>query len=234
MMQWFKHMHIHDLFTPYEFSITYIANKLLDTLTWYECGCMAWAFTRCMIQPDYGKDKSVRDFANESNFSEESKDYLDRLCRFTDGAGSERYRLNQLLEIMNQNAMYQILQPKLPNDIAMFPRIKKAMELKGVSFLLEADVDEIYMNNDKTRVTGISVNVFVNNVLQSRTINADNIILAVPPKDLSMILNASPCPNAFGSLKEWSTKSSYDTDVAAIFHWNQELDIYTIVQLHVI
>jgi hypothetical protein len=225
MMQWFKHMHIHDLFTPYEFSITYIANKLLDTLTWYECGCMAWAFTRCMIQPDYGKDKSVRDFANESNFSEESKDYLDRLCRFTDGAGSERYRLNQLLEIMNQNAMYQILQPKLPNDIAMFPRIKKAMELKGVSFLLEADVDEIYMNNDKTRVTGISVNVFVNNVLQSRTINADNIILAVPPKDLSMILNASPCPNAFGSLKEWSTKSSYDTDVAAIFHWNQELDI---------
>lgn len=221
MMRWFKHMHIHDLFTPYHYGTTSIANKLLDKLSWYECGCMAWAFTRCMIQSEYGKDKSVRDFANESNFSEESKDYLDRLCRFTDGAGSDRYRLNQLLEIMNQNAMYTILQPKLPNDIAMFPRIQHALERKGVTFLLDADVEEILMNNAQTRVTGISVH----HNLQSRTLFADNVILAVPPKDLSIILNASPCPTAFGSLTEWSTQSSYDTDLAAIFHWNQELDI---------
>jgi hypothetical protein len=221
MMRWFKHMHIHDLFTPYHFGILSIANKLIDKLSWYECVCMGWAFTRCMIQTDYGSDISVRDFANDSNFSDESKDFLDRLCRFTDGAGSDRYRLKQLLEIFNQNAMYTILQPKLPNDIAMLPRITQAMERKGVTFLLEADVEEILMNNAQTRVTGISVR----HNLQTVTYLASNVIIAVPPKDLSLILDASPCPNAFGSLTQWTTQSSYDTHVSAIFHWNQELDI---------
>jgi hypothetical protein len=221
MMRWFKHMHIHDLFTPYDFGITSIASKLLDKLSWIECARMGWAFTRSMIETDYGSNISVNDFAYESNFSEESKDFLDRLCRFTDGAGSDRYRLKQLLDIMNQNAMYSILQPKLPNDVAMFPRITQAMERKGVTFLLEAEVEEILMNNAQTRVTGISVR----HNLQSVTYLASNVILAVPPKDLSMILNESPCPNAFGSLSEWTTQSSYDTHVAAIFHWNQELDL---------
>jgi predicted NAD/FAD-dependent oxidoreductase len=221
MMKWFKHMHIDDLFTPYHFNIPYVANKLIDKLSWYECGCMAWAFTRCMFQSEYGNDKSVHDFVIESNFSEESKDYIDRLCRFTDGAGSERYRLKQFLEMMNQNAMYTILQPKLPNDIAMFPHIQHAMARKGVTFLLDADVEEILMNNAQTRVTGISVH----HDLQSVTLQADNVILAVPPKDLSIILNASLCSNAFGSLEDWTIKSSYDTHVSAIFHWNQELDI---------
>ena len=220
-MRWFKHMHIHDLFTPYHFSIPYIANKLLDTLSWYECGCMVWAFTRCMVQSDYGTDTSVRDFATEYKFSEEAKDYLDRLCRFTDGAGSDRYTLKQLLEIINQNATYSILQPKLPNDIAMFPRIQQALERKGVTFLLDADVEDILMNNAQTRVTGVSVH----HDLQSVTLLADNVIMAVPPKALTTLLDTSPCPTAFGALTQWSTQSSYETDVAAIFHWNETLDV---------
>jgi predicted NAD/FAD-dependent oxidoreductase len=221
MMQWFKHMHIHDLFTPYHLGITSIANKLLDKLSWAETARMAWAFTRSMIQTDYGSDISVLDFANASHFSDASKDFLDRLCRFTDGAGADRYRLKQLLDILNQNAMYSLLQPKLPNDIGMFPRIQHAMERVGVTFLLDAEVEEILMNNTQTRVTGISVH----HHLQSVTYQASNVILAVPPKDLALILNESPCSNAFGSLTQWTTQSSYDTHVAAIFHWNHELDI---------
>ena len=79
MMKWFKHMHMDDLFTPYHFNIPYVANKLIDKLSWYECGCMAWAFTRCMFQSEYGNDKSVHDFVIESNFSEESKSEISGL-----------------------------------------------------------------------------------------------------------------------------------------------------------
>ena len=216
MFKLFHHMNIHDLFTSYEFQIGFVAEHIVNQLSWYECLCISWAFVRMMIDPHYGETISVLTFATNHSFSADSKAYLDRLCRFTDGAGSDRYNINQLLQILNQNAFYRILQPTVPNDIGMFPRMQYALENKGVSFLLSTSVERMILQNNK--VTGL----VVTQDSQTLTLNCSNVILAVTPKDLVALL---PVSAPFGDLSDWVIQSSYNVDVAGIFHWDQKINL---------
>jgi hypothetical protein len=87
----------------------------------------------------------------ENNFSKETIDYVDRLCRLTDGAGSERYTLYEFLQLINQQSLYSLYQPRLPNNILLFKIFENALnQNNNVDILLNTTVTKIYNQNNKS------------------------------------------------------------------------------------
>ena len=203
----------HDLFTPYHFSIIYITTQLLFHLTFWEILIFVNEFMIFLNYP-YDQRMSVQTFTEKNGFSVSSIDYLDRMCRFSDGAGMERYSMYQLLQLINQQLFYGLYQPKLPNDIGLLPIMQKAIEDTGVHILFNQTVSSILYQNGL--VTGVKTS--------NEMIYGHNIVLAVPPPALFKLLQSpdhSPfIMNAFGNIKHWTQQSSYNIDIAATFHWD--------------
>jgi hypothetical protein len=97
----------------------------------------------------------MKTFLEENNFSKKSIELINRICRLTDGAGIEKYTLNEFLQLVNQQSLYKIYQPKLPNDIGLFKIWKSYLEKKNVEFLLSSEVEELLLNEDKTSIKNI-------------------------------------------------------------------------------
>ena len=218
-IDWFDKMNIcfEDHFTTYNYGTTTIMGEVMNRLNFSELFWMSTAYMNLVIDSNYGKRVSVKDFCISNGFSVSSQDYLDRLCRFSDGGGYERYSIFQLLQLFNQNFFYNIYQPKRPNDIALFPMIQEYLENMGVTFKLQTSVTNLLMNNGKTRITGITCQPANIGLLE---LQCNNLILAVPPVDIYRLVSVSPCPYAFGDINLWTTKSSYNVDIGATFHWD--------------
>lgn len=74
------------------------------------------------------------------SFTPESKDFIERLCLLTDGAGPDRYPLHKLTNLINQQAFYTLLQPTKPMDSALFDQWKHLLEDKhSCTFLLNTE-----------------------------------------------------------------------------------------------
>jgi hypothetical protein len=210
-----------DFFVNYQFSIASLANRMIDTLYTYELAAISWAFLQFTFDSSYGKQISVKSFAEDYGFSPESKDFLDRFCRLSDGADYERFSMYQFLQTTNQSLFYSIQQPNSPNDVGLFPAIKRVLDEENIQLRLNTTVTQLIMNSNQTKVTGVTVQ----QGSISSTLYANHVILAVTPQDLYKILTPSPCPNAFGSLANWVSTSSYNTYIGATFHWNTVVPI---------
>lgn len=205
-------MGIRDIFVSYRFSLFHTASKLIRKLTLAEILYLAISFILFLVKP-YGEHVSVADWCCE--FRAESKEVLDRFCRFTDGAGSDRYSIQKLFQIVNQNLFYNFLQPRLPNDVALFPQMRTAIEATGyVSFLLGHSVTRVLTTND--RVTGVVLS-------DGTTINCDKALLCVPPPSVHSILNSSNL--LYPGVERMIRDSTYDTYLSATFHYPSLLDI---------
>lgn len=207
----------YKIFTPYKFGNSLFTERFFDTLTWSELLSITLVFILFMFDPTYGKDTSVQQFMNTYGFCASSKDFMDRFCRSTDGAGVDRFTLWQLLQVFNQNLFYGIYQPRKPNDVILLPAMKLAIEATNyVEIMLNATVQSIVMDTP-THVTGVVVN--------GTTFTATNIIMAVPPKDVVTLCNSNiNLVNAFGTgLNTWFQNTQYNNDIAVIFHWDTKL-----------
>jgi len=196
-----------DFFTPYNFSITNIGGDSLSHFTFTDKLKMGYEYLKFFTRIDCSKHISMESYMNDNNFSKSSKDYVDRLCRMTDGAGYKRYSKYQFLQLLNQEGFYSLQQPKKPNDIALFPKIMEAIEISGnVDVKLNSTV--VKLNADKASNHISSV------VLKDGTnIKCKNVILAIPPKNMYSLLLGNPeTVNAFGDydpiMKSWVIDSS--------------------------
>lgn len=208
----------YDLFTPYKFSIVYIGLEIVKNLSFWENLMLFGEFIKFIFSPSYNKTVSVKTFTETHGFSTASISFLDRLCRFSDGAGMERYSVYQLLQLINQQLWYGLYQPKLPNDIGLFPIMNTALQDTGnIEIQLNKTVTSILFEN------GIATGVKIG----TQMLYANNIVLAVPPPALYQLLQSSPqpIPNAFGLLTDWTKNSTYNVDIAATFHWDTQLDL---------
>jgi len=206
------------LFTPYHFSIGFTSSELVKHLSFSENLLLANEFIHLIYSPFYDQKISVQTFTERHGFSASSIDYLDRLCRFSDGGGMNRYSMYQLLQLINQNIFYSIYQPTLPNDVGLFPIMQNALVQTGkVTLSLNQTVVSILYQDGKA--TGV--------VTSSGNVMGNNIVLAVPPPALYSIVNASPSPvpSAFGDLGCWVEQSSYNIDIGATFHWDTSLNL---------
>ena len=132
----------YDLFVQYKFNITTIGKESIWTaLTFGELFMLFSDFIALLINDNYGKDISMKEHLINLEFSEKSKDMIDRICRLTDGANSSNYTLHQFLQLLNQQFFYGLYQPNEPNDIGLFKKWREYLERNGVAFLLNASVE---------------------------------------------------------------------------------------------
>ena len=121
----------------------------------------------------------MKNFVNDNDFSIETIDIIDRFCIISDGATLEKFTLNEMLQLLNQNFFYSSYQPKIPNDKGLFLQWKQFLESNNVNFLLNTSVITV------TETSGIVNSVITNN---GQKIYGDAIILALPPIYIKNIL----------------------------------------------
>jgi hypothetical protein len=206
---------LDDSFTGYNFKISEIGSKSIPDFSGSEMTKLIGAFLIFMVYPNYGADISMSDFAKD--FSTGTKDYIDRLCRLTDGAGYDRYTLKEFLSIINDQGPQQLYQPKEPMDVGVLTKWEKYLLDKGVKIIKDTEVKTIEVNNGKV----VSVN---------GTYYADRFILAMPPKEIYNILSAQTggIKDAFGPFNDFSNyaeQTNYIEYIPISFHWKTKLNI---------
>ena len=213
-----------NLFTPYNFTISAISGEtVFNALTKRELFKLFINFIYLIFNDDYGNNTTMKTFLEENNFSKKSTELINRICRLTDGAGIEKYTLNEFLQLVNQQSLYKIYQPKLPNDIGLFKIWKSYLEKKNVEFLLSSEVEELLLNDDKTSIKNIKIK---NN--SQLSISAKKFVMAVPPINMVKIIEKSndDVKNAFGDfnmLKKWSIDNAYIDYISITLHWDSVL-----------
>ena len=209
------------IFTEYKASIAKIDKKTIASLNKKEKWALFVAFLRLIIDSNYGKDISIQQFMDNNNFTEESKDYIQRLCRLTDGASSENYTLFQFLQLQNQQYFYKLYQPRLPNDKGLIFLWEEKLKSTGnVTIIKNTKVSRLNKVNNKIE----NITCLIDGIFSSFT--AKKIILTIPPKPLYHLLNSSKgVEKVFGDLKEWKSKNSYFDYIPLTFHYKNDVDL---------
>lgn len=219
-------LNFYNLFTEYNFDISNIGKKTTYDLSKYELACFTLAILKLSIVPNYGKNKSIKKFMDENAFSENSKDYIDRVCRLTDGATSDKYTLFQFLQLANQQVLYKLYQPKLPNDRGLIKLWEeKLLSNKNIDILLNHDVIKLNLSNN--RITSIEIK---DKITQNQyKMYGKNFILTIPPKPLiNLLKNSKGCENSFGDIKsfeKWGLQNSYFDYIPITLHWNDKVKL---------
>lgn len=209
-------------FTPYAFFLNNISNNVLSELTFSEIIAYARGFISFLINPKPTEKITVGDFMRENNFSAKGRDFIERICRLTDGAGPDRYTLWEFFELINQNFAYTIVQPVVPNDVGFLKNWENALVGHNVRIMLNTEVKRIQTNN--SRITSI----LVQNEAGVRQICGKNFIFAIPLWNLVEILKNSDSlvQGAYGPFRkliEYTIASEYITYIPVTLHWNTKL-----------
>jgi hypothetical protein len=220
----------YKLFTPYNFSIATIGGQTLwSTLSFSEMFSLFIDFIILLANDDYGKNMSMQEYVESRGFTSKSRDMIDRICRLTDGATISKYTLNEFLQLFNQQALYRLYQPKLPNDISLFALWKSYLEKANVDFLLNTTVEALQINTITNSPSIHSVKCKYGD--KDIEIFGDKFIIATPPTNLVKILensNDEQIQNSFGdfeTLKAWSRDTDYIEYISVIFHWDTKLNL---------
>lgn len=212
-----------DLFIPYKFKHVNIDNKTILSLNFNEIMALLSAFIKLIVNKDYGKTVSIKDFMIENNFSESSYDYIERLCLLTDGATIEDYTLFQFLQLVNQQFFYSLFQPKLPNDKGLIKLWTNKLLENNVKILLNSQVIKIDVENNN-----VSKLIIIENGIQKEIIG-NKYVLSIPPKPFYDLISSNPkTENNFGNNKEiqqWKVKNSYFDYITLTFHYKNEVTL---------
>lgn len=194
----------NEIFTKQNVDFGSIIKKSLRIFSIAEMAILSVAF---ILQNIINKKISVYDFTVKYNFSKESKHFMDRLCRMTDGGGIKRYTMYKFLQLMNQNIFYDIYQPKIPNDKKLFKLWKE--KING-DIVLNANIENITESN-----------IMIN----GKMYNFKRCILAIPPYDIINLIQGTEIENLYGridKLKEFEKKTRYYRSITIIMHWNNK------------
>jgi uncharacterized protein with NAD-binding domain and iron-sulfur cluster len=214
----------YDLFTPYNFSMSQIGGEtVFSTLNFSEIFKIGWQFFLLIFNNKHGMKVSMEEFMTKYNFKDASKQLIDRLTRLTDGAGADRYTLNEFLQLFNQQFLYRIYQPKKPNDVGLFKMWQDYLTSKGVTFRLSTEVKNIIYDN----TTNLAKSITLNN---NEIISSKKIVLAIPPESFSPILNNSVneiknCFMEYNDLVKYTENTAYMTYISFTFHWDTDLKL---------
>ena len=208
----------YDLFTRYKFGITQIGGEtIFSILSISELFILTYAFMCLIINENYGNDIILYDYIK--NFKESSKEIIDRVCKLTDGGGSDKFTLNEFLQLFNQQFFYNLYQPKYPNDIGLFKIWIDYLQKKNVEFLLNCDINSVNITNNKINF----INISVNNT--TRTIYGKTFVLAMPPEQLLNVITEFKIPHSLGDLKQFTLDTRYIDYISITFHWDKKLNL---------
>jgi len=184
-----------DVFEPAVFS-----PELIDGKRWYqwlsagEIANLSFEYTVfALFNASHGKRISMKSYCAQKNFSARSAAYVDLVCRFSDGAGADRYSLWEFVSGFDQHLRSFYL-PRRPNTY-LFDRWQTFLERRGVDVMAGANV---------AKVTSHSVTV------GSAVMHASKkVILAVPPYHADRLLQKSGIRSET-KFRDFSKKTKYD------------------------
>jgi hypothetical protein len=205
-----------DHFVSYNFGASTIANEtLFQVFGIREYLVFAYFFSRLTYQSNFGERVSVKETVDYHNFSDKSKDTLDRFCRLIDGVGSDLFPLGSLLQIMNQNALYKAFQPKISNDQGLFCKLENYLVYnKKIDIVKHSKVFKISKEKGLFKVLCMTGEIYL----------SKNVVLAMPPDKLIKNIDIeSKWINE--TLKEESKISRYDEYKSLTFHWGDKLNL---------
>jgi hypothetical protein len=214
-------LHFGDFFTKYDFQMSAIGNETLwNVLSPYEFLAFAWNFMNLIFNDNFGHNISMLEVMDSYNFSANTRDIIDRLCRLTDGAGSDRYTLNEFLSLFNQQLFYNIYQPKKPLDVGLFKAWKEYLDNSGyVDILLGSKVQSLNV----TKLNSVS-GVVVETDGTTTEYTGKQFILAIPPANSYYILQRMQV-EAVVSFKDWANATRYNEYISLTFHYDTKLDL---------
>ncbi len=149
-------------------------SKLLSYFTWNELSVFLATYFKYILNNDYGIHTSLKTFCAKKGYTPKAIDAIDKLCRYIDGAGIDRYSLNKLLKIIDSTS--SILQPKAPLDNILFRPWQKYLTSHNVDFMLGLEINHINYNKEANKIDYITIN--------NKNIRLDKLILAIPPSSL--------------------------------------------------
>lgn len=202
----------YKLFTPYQFNISNIGDSgFLDVLGAFEILSFMRAYVECFLFRINYKNTSVLEYMEDKLFNDESKDYIDRICRLTDGAGADNYSMSKFLQLINQESVNKLFQPKIPNDKGLIKLWTDKLNNNGVTIQSNVEVLEIYED-----IFGFGVKT------SNEIVYGKNIIFAIPPYELSKISNIGNIKNMD---KNWLYRNTYNNYISISFGWNVDLKL---------
>ena len=225
----------NDLFVQYNFSTASMMTEALKVLTMREIATLFWGF---MTLNDSFKDITLMEYLSSHDFSKASIDILDRIGRLTDGGSADTYTLFSFLQILNQNFLYGIYQPRVPNDVGLFRIWEDALLKRGVVIMKNAAIDRFIISdahapdaaspNAMANVKGIAVRDSRSESSKPIVCGCKRIILACPPQDVQRILtaHAAEMGSAFGpEFDRFQQETQYLPYISVIFHWRSVLRV---------
>ncbi len=198
----------HDIFVPYKFKISDIGKRNIMSLKPMELLQLVIAFLKLVLNSDYGSDISMKQFMIDNHFEPSSIDYIDRVCRVVDGATSEKFSLNEFLQIANQQAFYPLYQPRIPNDLGFIKKWQDYITKAGVEIKLNSKLTKLLPDTNQIMINGKDVYTY------------KNLILALNPY---VIFKTIPT-NVFPVITpQYASRTRYLTYVSLTFNWNKKL-----------
>lgn len=161
------------------------------------------------IIPNWGKCISVYKFCKTWNFSKESIDFINQICKGTDGADIYKYPLNTFFQLVTQHIGHSFYHPRYPNDSSLFKIWKAHLKSRGVKFDFGTKITLVEQRRNQILLTSNNANVY----------KCKKVIFAIPPIELQKILINSGLPRI---------KPSYLNDTRYIpyqsitFHWSKK------------
>jgi hypothetical protein len=219
-----------DLFIPYKSKPTDIDNKTIQinnkinlNLTFNEIMALLLAFLKLIVNKDYGRTVSMKDFMKKNNFSENSYDFIERLCLLSDGATIDNYTLFQFLQYINKQFFYSLYQPKIPNDRGLIKIWTEKLLKNNVKILLNSKVIKIDVENNNVSRLIINENGIEKEII------ANKYVLTIPPKPFYNLISSNPkTENIFGNnkkIQKWKVKNSYFDYITLTFHYKNEVKL---------
>ena len=209
-----------DLFVKYNFSTATMMTEALRVLSPREIATLFWSF---ITLNDSFKGITLLEYLSSHTFSKASIDILDRIGRLTDGGSADTYTLFSFLQILNQNFLYGIYQPRVPNDVGLFRIWEDALVKRGVVIAKHAEIDRFIVSAQ--RVTGIALRTRTNN--EPVVFGCARIILACPPQEVQRILDQhANLGAAFGpEFDRFQQSTQYLPYISVIFHWRTKINV---------
>lgn len=215
------------IFTKYKSQVLDDGLRIAKMLSSRELLCLVNSFALFAIGADY-THTSVFDYMTRLHFNPKVIEVVDSALLATDGAGVTNYSMNKFFQLINQESMYNLLQPIQPNDTGFIGEWQRALEDRGVSIIRET-VTEIECGDTVTKINGKSV-------------SDSNVILAIPPQSIQKIRfygvsNVTNVPNVlttptlnipidpFGMVarSEWVRENSYSDYICVAFSWHAKI-----------
>ena len=220
-IKWMREMGIEfkKEFKEYKFGASTIGNRTVKDMRIYEILWFIYEWMIFMINEERSKKMTCEEFMEKRGFTEKTKDYIDRVCRLTDGAGADRYTLYELLQLINQNGVYKIYEPRKPNDEGIMKKIKEELEKRKVKIEMGVEIRKIKEKENKMTIID----------KKGREIKADKYILAIPPKEILKIIERNEkTKDILGENKiyrEYVRNTNYNIYISVVYHWKKKIEI---------